>query len=399
MVTINYRLGALGFLAHPALTGESPDHISGNYGIEDQQVALKWVRTNIRAFGGDPQRVTMFGESAGGLSTFTNLVSPTANGLFHRAIAESGAYMLTLPTLAQSETAGTAFANASGCNQSTQSAVLACLRALPIATILANQALTFPAGSLGPSPNVDGKVLTQSIGTALGSGQFNRVPLLHGTNHSEWNLFVAEDFDLAGGPVNAATYVPAIAATIGNAAVAPTVAARYPVPTQFPTFDQGVGGVGTDAIFACAAHFADELASQFVPTFAYEFNDPKSSAELPASGELHIRRITRLGDLVSLPDRQPVGIRFEPSADAARREPAKTVGTHGRLLDGVRQDRRPQRTRAPVRATALAALQSQPTGDAVARPADPDPGDDLCNHPPVRFLGHPFGSLLATCRR
>jgi para-nitrobenzyl esterase len=274
VVTINYRLGALGFLAHPALSGESPDHISGNYGIEDQQAALKWVRRNIRAFGGDPERVTMFGESAGGLSTFTNLVSPTAAGLFHRAIVESGAYMLTLPTLAQSETAGTAFATAVGCNQSTQAAVLACLRALPIATILANQALTFPAGSLGPAPNVDGKVLTQSIGTALGSGQFNRVPLLHGTNHSEWNLFVAEDFDLAGGPVTSATYVPAIAATIGNAAIAPTVAARYPVPAQFPSFDQGVGGVGTDAIFACAAHFADELASAFVPTFAYEFNDP-----------------------------------------------------------------------------------------------------------------------------
>ena len=274
VVTINYRLGALGFLAHPALSGESPDHISGNYGIEDQQAALKWVRRNIRAFGGDPERVTMFGESAGGLSTFTNLVSPTAAGLFHRAIVESGAYMLTLPTLAQSETAGTAFANAVGCNQSTQAAVLACLRALPIATVLANQALTFPAGSLGPAPNVDGKVLTQSIGTALGSGQFNRVPLLHGTNHSEWNLFVAEDFDLAGGPVTSATYVPAIAATIGNAAIAPTVVARYPVPAQFPSFDQGVGGVGTDAIFACAAHFADELASAFVPTFAYEFNDP-----------------------------------------------------------------------------------------------------------------------------
>ena len=272
VVTINYRLGALGFLAEPALTAESPEHISGNYGIEDQQAALAWVRRNIRAFGGDPTRVTMFGESAGGLSTFTNLVSPTANGLFHRTIIESGAYMLTLPTLAQTEAAGTAFANAVGCNQSTPAAVVACLRALPVSTILTSQALTFVG--LGPSPNIDGKVLTQSIGTALGSGQFNRVPLLHGTNHSEWDLFVAEDFDLAGGPVTSATYVSAIAATIGNAAIAPTVAGRYPVPAQFPSFDQGVGGVGTDAIFACAAHFADELASPFVPTFAYEFNDP-----------------------------------------------------------------------------------------------------------------------------
>jgi para-nitrobenzyl esterase len=272
VVTINYRLGALGFLAHPALSGESPDHISGNYGIEDQQAALQWVRRNIRAFGGDPERVTMFGESAGGLSGFTNLVSPTAAGLFQRAIVESGAYMLTLPTLAQTAAVGTTFASAVGCNQPSPAAVLTCLRGLPVSTILANQALTF--AGLGPAPNVDGKVLTQSIGTALGSGQFNRVPLMNGTNHSEWNLFVAEDFDLVGGPVNAATYVPAIGATIDSSAAAPEVAALYQVPAQFPSFDQALGGVGTDAIFACPARFADELASQFVPTFAYEFNDP-----------------------------------------------------------------------------------------------------------------------------
>jgi para-nitrobenzyl esterase len=275
VVTINYRLGALGFLAHPALDNESPDHVSGNYGIEDQQEALKWVRRNILAFGGDPLRVTMFGESAGGLSTFTNLVSPTAAGLFQRAIVESGAYSLNLPTLAQSEAAGGNFANTVGCNQSTPAAVAACLRALPVSTILANQALTFVG--LGPSPNVDGKVLTKSIGTALAAGEFNRVPLMNGTNHSEWNLFVAQDFDLTPGvgPVTSTTYDAAIAAKIGVAAIAPEVALLYPVPTAaFPSFDQGVGGVGTDAIFACAAHFADELASPFVPTFAYEFNDP-----------------------------------------------------------------------------------------------------------------------------
>ena len=120
VVTINYRLGALGFLAHPALTGESPDRVSGNYGIEDQQAALKWVQRNIAAFGGNPEKVTVFGESAGGLSTFVNLVSPTANGLFHRAIVESGAYMPTEPTLAQAEAAGVALCER-GRLQSTQS--------------------------------------------------------------------------------------------------------------------------------------------------------------------------------------------------------------------------------------------------------------------------------------
>lgn len=271
VVTVNYRLGALGFLAHPALTQESADHISGNYGIEDQQAALKWVRRNIRAFGGDPERVTVFGESAGGLSTLTNLVSPTAHRLFHRAIVESGAYMQTFPTLAQTEAAGTAFANVVGCHQPNPADVLVCLRGLPVSTILANQATTFVG--IGPAPNVDGKVLTQSIGPALASGQFNRVPLMNGTNHDEWNLFVAQDFDLAGGPITAGTYITAIGATIGSAAAAPLVATRYPAPAQFPSFDQAVGGMGTDAIFACPARFADELASPFVPTFAYEFND------------------------------------------------------------------------------------------------------------------------------
>lgn len=268
VVTINYRLGALGYLAHPALTGESPDHASGNYGFQDQQAALKWVRRNIRAFGGNPENVTVFGELAGGLSTFVNLVSPTARGLFDRAIVESGAYMLTEPTLAQAEAAGTNFANAVLCNQSNPADVLTCLRALPVSTILG-------VTSFSPAPNVDGKVLTQSIGSALGNGQFNRVPLMNGSNHDEWNLFVALDFDLTGHPVTAATYPAAIAATIAVPPTSPAVAlvqAQYP-GASFPTFDQAVGALGTDAIFACTARFADELASDFVPIFAYEFND------------------------------------------------------------------------------------------------------------------------------
>jgi para-nitrobenzyl esterase len=268
VVTINYRLGALGFLAHPALTAESPDHISGNYGFQDQQAALKWVRRNIKAFGGNPEKVTVFGESAGGLSTFVNLVSPTARGLFDRAIVESGAYLLTPPTLAQAEAAGTNFANAVQCNQSNPADVLTCLRALTVPTILG-------VASFSPAPNIDGKVLTQSIASALGNGQFNRVPLMNGTNHDEWNLFVALDFDLLGHPVTAATYPAAIAATIAVPPTSPAVAlvqAQYP-GGSFPSFDQAVGALGTDAIFACPARFADELASGFVRTFAYEFND------------------------------------------------------------------------------------------------------------------------------
>ncbi len=267
VVTINYRLGALGFLAHPALTGESPDHASGNYGIQDQQAALKWVRRNIGAFGGDPEKVTLFGESAGGLSTFVNLVSPTAKGLFHHAIVESGAYMPTEPTLAQAETAGVSFATGVGCNQPNPADVLTCLRALPVSTIL--------GASFNPAPTVDGVVLKQSIALALASGEFNRVPVINGSNHDEWRLFVSLDLVLAGINVTAANYPAVIAATILVPVTSPAVAAveaQYP-GASFPSFDLAVGALGTDAIFACTARFNDELLANFVPTFAYEFND------------------------------------------------------------------------------------------------------------------------------
>ncbi|HZD38547.1 MAG TPA: carboxylesterase family protein, partial [Actinomycetes bacterium] len=100
VVTINYRLGMLGFLAHPALSAQSPQHASGNYGLMDQQAALAWVRRNIAHFGGDRGNVTIFGESAGGLSVHSQLASPLAAGLFERAIVQSGAYSLTQPSLA-----------------------------------------------------------------------------------------------------------------------------------------------------------------------------------------------------------------------------------------------------------------------------------------------------------
>jgi len=282
VVTINYRLGALGYLAHPAFGAEAadPDNdgdidhpaSSGNYGLMDQQLAMRWVKRNIIFFGGDPNNITIFGESAGGLSTFSNLVSPTAAGLFERAIVESGAYRLSLPSLATAEAQGEAFATAVGCSDQTA----ACLRAVPLATILADES----AG--GYVTNVDGAVLPQSIDTALASGQFYRVPLVNGTNHDEWRLFVALDTVIpileAGGNVaalvNPATYPSLIAATLGIpvAATGPIVA-LYPPGTTTLSTELALGALGTDSIFACPAHFATSLAAQFVPTFAYEFND------------------------------------------------------------------------------------------------------------------------------
>jgi para-nitrobenzyl esterase len=286
VVTVNYRLGALGFLAHPALSAEAAgpdddndsDHApaSGNYGIMDQQLALQWVRRNIAAFGGDPHNVTIFGESAGGLSTFSNLVSPGARRLFQRAIVESGAYRLNLPGLATAESQGTAFAAAVGCASQTA----ACLRALTVEQVLAGEN---PAGYV---TNVDGRVIPQSIDAALASGRFNRVPVVNGSNHDEWRLFVALNNVFAGIIPTPANYPQIIAGTLGIpvAATGPIVALYPPGSTTLST-ELALGAVGTDAIFACPAHFASALTSRFVPTFAYEFNDENAPQDfLPPAG-------------------------------------------------------------------------------------------------------------------
>jgi para-nitrobenzyl esterase len=286
VVTINYRLGALGFLAHPALSAEGadPDNNgdldsapgSGNYGIMDQQLALQWVKRNISAFGGDPDNVTIFGESAGGLSTFSNLISPTAQGLFTRAIVESGAYRLNLPSLATAEAQGTAFATAEGCTDQTA----ACLRALSVVQVLTKEN---PAGYV---TNVDGRVIPQSIDQALATGEFNRVPVMNGSNHDEWRLFVALNDVFAGIIPTPSNYPQIIAATLGIpvAATGPIVALYPPGSTTLST-ELALGSLGTDAIFACPARFASELTSRFVPTFAYEFADENAPQDfLPFAG-------------------------------------------------------------------------------------------------------------------
>src|SRR5215472_9445006 len=260
VVTINYRLGALGFLAHPALADANGQ--SGDYGLMDQQAALRWVQRNIPSFGGDPRNVTVFGESAGGLSTLSQVASPQARGLFERAIAESGSYNLTQASLATAEASGEAFAAKAGCASQTA----ACLRSLPVSTILASE------NTAGYTPNLNSEVLPETLGTAFSTGAFNRVPIINGTNHDEWRLFVALS-ELEGNPVTAANYQSMISSTLGvPPAVAAVIAAVYPL-SAFPSPSVALGAVGTDAIFACPALTIDRSASQFVPVFGYEFND------------------------------------------------------------------------------------------------------------------------------
>ena len=266
VVTINYRLGALGFLADAALASR-PDGPSGDYGLMDQQAALRWVQRNIRGFGGDPGNVTLFGESAGGLSTLAQLASPGARGLFQRAIVESGTYQLTQQSLAAAESAGDTFGAKAGCSRDTvPTHTAACLRRLPVSTILADQ------NPVGYTPDVDGAVLTQSIKTALASGRFNRVPVIIGTNHDEYRLFVA-GAQFLGEKVTAANYQSMIGSTLDvPVATAATIAAQYPL-SRYPSPPVALGAVGTDAIFACHALTAEKSLSRYVPVYAYEFND------------------------------------------------------------------------------------------------------------------------------
>ncbi|MCW2929330.1 MAG: carboxylesterase family protein [Actinomycetia bacterium] len=291
VVTINYRLGALGFLADSALA-KTPGGPSGNYGLMDQQAALRWVQRNIRGFGGDPRDVTLFGESAGGLSTLSQLVSPGARGLFQRAIVESGTYALGQQSLASAESAGAAFAAKVGCSTDTA----ACLRSLPVSTVLANE------DSAGYQPNVDGTVLPQSIGTALASGQFSHVPVIIGTNHDEWRLFVGLDQLEGTPPVTAANYVAEISSTLGvPTSIAAVVASEYPL-SSYSSPAVALGAVGTDAIFACPALSAEDDLSRYTPTYAYEFNDENAPERFLPSlgfpyGAAHASEIQYLFDL------------------------------------------------------------------------------------------------------
>jgi para-nitrobenzyl esterase len=173
LVTTNYRLGVFGFMAHPELTAESPQHASGNYAILDHVAALKWVQKNIAAFGGDPTRVTIFGESAGSWSVNTTQATPLAKGLFHRAIGESGGQFAGTSKLADAEQGGVAVAKAVGAES------LAALRAVPAEKLLAIQ--TFRTGV-----NVDGYVLPDTVRSLFAQKKQSDVPVLIGSNANEF---------------------------------------------------------------------------------------------------------------------------------------------------------------------------------------------------------------------
>ena len=286
VVTINYRLGALGFLAHPALASR-PGGAAGNYGLMDQQAALPWVQRNIARFGGDPRNVTIAGQSAGGLSVLAQLVSPGARGLFQRAIVQSGTFALNQRPLATAEAAGQTFAQSVGCADQTA----ACLRSVPVSDLVTKFGVEIPGV-------VDGSVLTQSIGTALARGQFARVPVINGITHDEELFFVAglgitvsqgTNIPLAGDPMNPANYQANIAQALGvSAARAAAIAAEYPL-SAYPSPVAAFSLLVSDASFACPALQVDRwTAGRGVPTYAYQFNDDNAPLNILPPDKQHL---------------------------------------------------------------------------------------------------------------
>jgi para-nitrobenzyl esterase len=219
VVSINYRLGVLGYLAHPQLSGESPDGVSGNYGLLDQIEALRWVRDNIAAFGGDPGNVTIAGESAGALSVMYLMAAPPARGLFHKAIAQS-AYMISMPALREI-VHGTPSAEETGLDLGRKLEI----RGLPRLRAADPQELTVKAAMAGYMPlgNVDGKILPAQLVEVFDRGEQASVPLLAGFNEGEIRSL---RFLLPPPPADAASYEATIRAAYRE--LADAMLERYP---------------------------------------------------------------------------------------------------------------------------------------------------------------------------
>jgi carboxylesterase type B len=266
VVSVNYRLGPFGFLALPGL--DSGTDADGNFGLLDQEAALRWVQQNIAGFGGDPGQVTIAGESAGGWSVCSLLASPPAKGLFARAIMESGS-CISQP-LAAAQQAGAALAAKVGCASagSGASTVASCLRSVPEATLLS------ASSSYQPLPTVGGTDLPVAPAQAVASGSYTKVPILMGTNHDEGRTFAQGDASLTE-----AQYVQYVDASFG--ALAPQVLARYPW-SAYPhpyTAAYAIGAIETDAglvggIGGCPEqNLAGQLASTGAPTWFFQFDD------------------------------------------------------------------------------------------------------------------------------
>lgn len=302
VVNVGYRLGAVGFLAHPAL---ALGGTAGNYGIMDQQAALRWVHENIVHFSGDKNNVTLFGESAGGFSVMVHLASPGSKGLFARAIVQSGNYgndrqltaqqmTTTSQTIVDAAINAASAAGVSGIPCAAGTITAACLRNLPDAVIRTHLANAINAAIPTMVPSVDGKVLLKSVKATFQSGENIKVPMINGTNKNEYALYIAiseAGRRAAASPPNtdaantsfslpASAYVPTVTGLLaGSGANASDIVTRfYPLanfgvnPALQPSL--ATAALATDLGFACPAlRTSQRFNTQASPVWMYEFRD------------------------------------------------------------------------------------------------------------------------------
>lgn len=278
VVTINYRLGAFGMFAHPALTAESPDHLSGNYGFHDALAALRWVRGNIAAFGGDPGQVTVMGQSAGGRFIQSLRTSPCAAGLFGRAIIESAPVrILPMRRLEDAERDGAATA------EKVAARSVGDLRALNAQRVLE----AFPAGQ----PVIDGHCILQDPMRALESGSSHDVDLLVGSNADEGTFPYLRARDYGMGFTSAAEFTSYVRGRFADDT--PAFLAIYPaghptafVPAQREAFRDETAWL---ARFSAAAHARQRTGHTFLYFFSHR---PPAPAEGPDRGATHAAEVS-----------------------------------------------------------------------------------------------------------
>jgi para-nitrobenzyl esterase len=279
VVTINYRLGVFGVFGYPGLDG------SGTFALQDQRAALQWVQRNAAAFGGDPENVTLFGESYGGLATSAHLTSPESHGLFHRAIIQSGFALMDLPagalypgvpavewfgwqSAAEVEAVGAAMAAQLGCTD--PATALECLRQIPVQDLV-TLSRPMPFGYANP-------VLPELPAQVLREGRFHQVPIMSGGTRDEHRLFVGLFRVLADQPVTAQQYPTLLSEAFGEHASA--VHAEYP-ESAFESPSVAWASVLTDRMWARSTFEQHQLFAERVPTYAYEFADRQSPMYLP----------------------------------------------------------------------------------------------------------------------
>ncbi|HEV7313915.1 carboxylesterase/lipase family protein [Sphingopyxis sp.] len=288
VVSFNYRLGRFGFFAHPALGKD------GNWGLMDQIAALKWVQRNIAAFGGDPAKVTIFGESAGGESVSRLMASPAAKGLFARAIVASGGGRDNWPTLADAQAKGQVFATRAG------AADVAALRALPAETVLGSVALMSKEEDRYSGPMTDGTIVPAGAETIFAEGKQSRIPYIIGSNDDELGFIPAPFRAMVNGPVEK---------SLG--------AAAGMVKAAYASEDEANRRLGGDAMFAePALAFGLLQARAGGPAWLYRFGYVAEGQRKPDVGAVHASDVAfQFGNLSA-------------DATAADRAAAKQLGDY-----------------------------------------------------------------------